>query len=139
MTKVKILFVVMLANLIFITEALAGSAFEGVYHSANDFNQKIVIYKTDNDQYLIKNEAKKWKALVFKGINIHSKSNKPYDYYKGVIHWDVSKNGQKITNVGYINMSLMNDGKSIIATHRWNFWKDAKNSQDSWKETWTKE
>lgn len=139
MTKIKVVFIATIFSLVCIFPVIAGTVLEGVYHSSNDFNVKIVIFKTDNGQYLIRNEAKKWKALVFKGVGFDSKTNKSFDYYKGVIHWDKSEKGKKITDVGFIHLSLMKDGKSIIATHRWNFWKDAKNSQDPWKETWTKE
>lgn len=135
MKKTKTLVFALTATLLFIGQALAETKFEGTYHSAKDVNEKINITKTDNNQYLIKNETKKWKAVAFKGIQIDSKSNQPTDYYKGVISWDKNEK----TNVGFIAMSLMEDGKSIHVLHRWNFWKDAKNGSDPWEETWTKE
>jgi hypothetical protein len=107
--------------------------FEGTYHSDKDAGEKIVITKTGDKTYSIVNKSGKWTALAAKGIG--GDDGAMFDYYKGVISWP---KGER-ENVGYINMTLRKDGKSILAIHRWNFWKDEKNGADPWEETWVKE
>lgn len=109
--------------------------FEGTYHSDKNVKEKIVITKIGDKTYSIVNQSGKWTALAAKGVGRHTKGGDVYDYYKGIISWPK----EELENVGYINMTLRKDGKSIGVVHRWNFWVDAKNSSDSWSEDWVKE
>ena len=107
--------------------------FEGIYHSTQDINEKITIYKIGDKEFSITNSTGKWKAKAYMGVG--SDKGVAYNYYKGVISWPK----KEITNVGFISISLGKDGKSIEIFHRWNFWKDKINKQEIWSEKWVKE
>ncbi|WP_157174454.1 hypothetical protein [Thiocystis violascens] len=115
--------------------ALADSVrFEGAYHSDKNANEKIIIGKVGVKKYLITNSTGKWEAQAYEGV-ARTDIGEIYNYYKGVISWPK----KELQNVGYINMTLREDGKSIFAVHRWNFWEDAKNQDKGWNETWVKD
>ena len=133
---IEFLFFTLITSILCFSPAMAeSSSLEGMYHSAKDVNDKIIIYKTNDKEYLIVNSTRKWEAITFKGVSINSKNDNVFVYYKGVISW----NKEKKQDVGFIHIDLSNDGKSLKMTHRWNFWQDTNNPSAPREETWTKE
>ncbi|MCK5188548.1 MAG: hypothetical protein KAR12_00665 [Methylococcales bacterium] len=131
---IKMIFFVSIISVLSSNLAIAKSEkFEGIYHSAKDVNEKITIYKTGDKEFSINNSTGKWKVKAYMGVS--KDKGGPYNCYKGVISWP-RKGAQ---DVGFISMSLQNDGEEIKAFHRRNFWKGKQNTQDVWSEIWVKE